>query len=138
MCSNLSNEILSCFVFLFPDNLILGSVEDFKASFLVKLPCLVAKRFSLFFFAGVCLFLCLHRFTTSTVRKISTPAAIILLMVTVITISCDNPADEVVTSGGGTSETVVDMSELKVDRGSETVVDMSELMDDEVVVKPIM
>lgn len=58
-------------------------------------------------------------------------------MVIVITISCDNPADEVVTSGGGTSETV-DMSELMVDKGSETVVDMSELMDDEVVVKPIM
>lgn len=59
-------------------------------------------------------------------------------MVIVITISCDNPADEVVTSGGGTSETVVDMSELMVDKGSKTVVDMSELMDDEVVVKPIM
>lgn len=56
----------------------------------------------------------------------------------VITIFCDNPADEVFTSGGGTSETVVDMFELIVDEGSKTVVDMSELMVDEGIVKPIM
>lgn len=74
-------------------------------------------------------------------------------MAIVITISCDNPVDEVVIGGKGASETVVgiselkvdegsetvvDMSELMVDRGSETVVDMSELKIDEGVVKPIM
>lgn len=112
--------MLSCFVFLFPENFdFLGLIEDFKASFLEKLPCLVAKWFPLFF-AGVCLFFCLHCFTTSTISKISTPRANILLLMIVIIISCDNPADEVVTGGGGTSETVV------------------ELMVDERVVKPIM
>lgn len=59
-------------------------------------------------------------------------------MMIVITISCDNPADEVVTGGGATSETVVDMFELMVGEGAKTVVDMSELMVDEGVVKPIM
>lgn len=105
--------MLSCFVFLFPENFdFLGLIEDFKASVLEKLPCLVAKRFPLLF-AGVCLFFCLHCLTTSTISKISTPRANILLMVIVITISCDNPADEVVTGGGGTSE----LSELMVDEG---------------------
>lgn len=56
----------------------------------------------------------------------------------VITISCDNPDDEVVTGGGGTSDTVVGMSEPMVDEGSETVDGMSELNVDEGVVKPIM
>lgn len=46
----------------------------------------------------------------------------------VITISSDNPVDEVVIGGKGASETVVGISELKVDKGSETVVDMSELV----------
>lgn len=67
----------------------------------------------------------------------STPAASIQLMIIVITISCDN-SDEVVTWEGGTSEIVVDMSELKVDRSSETAVDMSELKVDVGLVKPIM
>lgn len=139
MCSNLSKEMLSCFVFLFPENFdFLGLIEDFKGSFLEMLPCLVAKWFPLFF-AEVCLFFCLHCFTTSTISKISTPRANILLLVAiVITISCDNPADEVVTGGGGTSETVVGMSEPIVEEGSETVVGMSELMVDKGVVKPIM
>lgn len=115
--------MLSCFVFLSENFDFLGLIEDFKASFLETLPCLVAKRFPLLF-AGVCPFFCLHCLTTSTISKISTPRAnILLLMAIVITISCDNPADEVVTGGGGTSETVVDTTELMVD---------------EAVIKPIM
>lgn len=131
--------MLSCFVFLFPENFdFLGLIEDFKTSFLEKLPCLVAKRFPLFF-AGVCLFFGLHCFTTSTISKISTPTAnILLLMAIVITISRDNPGDEVFTWGGGTSETVVGISELMVDRVFKIVVDMSELKVDVRIVKPIM